>query len=214
LGQNLRVLIALLVNMFCGTLACSAGDVRLAKELTFNNEAFATRPNDALTYVVIGGGWLRGIRSEDPAKFISAWLAEHPAASVKPISRMVLSRAGAGGQDEQLEYIWIEEGKESLNVDLVRAGIYPAPAMADMVDFRKQLDEILKEPSIAAEIIELQKRHPEEPEALPKPERLISDKDYKQRMQRVAAAADHARKRKLGVWSDAMKEERDALVGP
>src|ERR1700678_1222787 len=97
------------MGTFCGTLACNAQDVILAKELTFNNEVFATRPNDTWTYVLIGGGWLRGIRSEEPAKFISAWLTKHPAATVKPISRMVLPRNGV--KDEQIEYIWVEDGE-------------------------------------------------------------------------------------------------------
>jgi hypothetical protein len=209
-----KIRVALVIGTFCGMLSCNAQNVRLAKELTFNNEVFATRPNDALIYVVIGGGWLRGIRSEDPVRFISAWLAKHPTATVKPISRMVFPRGK--DKDEQFEYVWVEDGKASLNVDLVRAGIYPAPAMADMVDFRKQLDEILKQPTMLAEIAQLEKQHPEAPPALslPKPERLISDKDYKQRMQRAEAAADKARKEKLGVWSDSMKEEREALGGP
>src|ERR1700683_947946 len=124
-----KILVAIVTGTFCGVLACNAQDVRLAKELTFNNEVFATRPNDVLTYVVIGGGWLRGIRSEDPAKFISAWLAKHPAATVKPISRMVFPRDNH--KDEHIEYIWIEDGEAGLNVDLVRAGIYPGPAMAE-----------------------------------------------------------------------------------
>jgi hypothetical protein len=209
-----KILVALVIGMVCGTLACNAQEVRLAKELTFNNEVFATRPNDALTYVLIGGGWLRGLRSEDPAKFISAWLEKHPAATVKPISRMVLPRDRV--KDEQIEYIWIEDGKASLNVDLVRAGLFPAPAMADMVDFRKQLDEILKDPRVAAETAQLEKRHPEAPQAssLPRPDRMISNEDYKQRMQRAEAAAEQARKEKLGIWSDSMKEEREALGGP
>jgi hypothetical protein len=209
-----KILVALVIGMVYGTLACNAQEVRLANELTFKNEVFATRPNDALTYVLIGGGWFRGIRSEDPANFISAWLVKHPAATVKPISRMVM--IGNRGKDERIQYIWIEDGEASLNVDLVRAGLYPAPAMADMVDFRKQLDEILKVPSIAAQISQLDKQHPEAPQAssLPKPERLISDEDYKQRMQRAEAAAEQARKEKLGVWSDSMKEEREALGGP
>jgi hypothetical protein len=208
-----KVQVALVIGALCLAPACNAQDVRLAKELTFNNEVFATRPNDALTYVVIGGGWLRGIRSEDPVKFISAWLAKHPAATVKPISRMVFPRGKDKG--EQIEYIWIEDGEASLNVDLVRAGIYPAPAMADMVDFRKQLDEILKQRSIVAEIAKLDKQHPEMPQALSllKPERLISDEDYKQRVQRTEAAANIARKEKPGVWSDSMKEERESLGG-
>jgi hypothetical protein len=172
-----KILVALVIGMVCGTLACNAQEVRLANELTFKNEVFATRPNDALTYVLIGGGW--------STNFISAWLVKHPAATVKPISRMVMF--GNRGKDERIEYIWMEDGEASLNVDLVRAGLYPAPAMADMVDFRKQLDEVLKEPSIAAQISQLDKQHPEAPQAssLPKPERLISDGDYKQRMQRA-----------------------------
>jgi hypothetical protein len=87
--------------------------------------------------------------------------------------------------------------------------------MADMVDFRKQLDQTLKDPRIAAQITRLEKEQPEGSQALslPKPERLISDEDYKQRMQRAEAAAAQARKEKLGVWSDSMKEEREALGG-
>jgi hypothetical protein len=82
------------MGTFFGTLACNAQDVRFAKDLTFHDEVFATRPNDAWAYVLIGGGWLFGIHSDDPAKFISTWLAKHPAATVKPISRMAFPRDG------------------------------------------------------------------------------------------------------------------------
>jgi endonuclease YncB( thermonuclease family) len=121
-----------------------------------------------------------------------------------------------GVKDEKFEYIWIDDGGASLNVDLVRAGLYPAPAMADMVAFRKQADETLRIPSVVAEIAQLEKQHPGAAKAssLPRPERLISDEEYEQLMQRAQAAADQARKEKLGVWSESMREEREALGGP
>ena len=192
----------LMMVSLCASFACNAQDASAAKEFTFK-EIFATRKGDAREYILLGSGWLRSIQSGSPSQFILGWLAAHPAASVKPISRMYL-RHGS----EDLVYIWVEDGEMSLNVDLVRAGIFPGGVMADMVDNYNGLTELLKDPRLASVKEQIEKERAEEPQD--KPQRLISEDEYKRFGQRIAAAENQARDEKIGIWSDAMKEERES----
>lgn len=105
-------------------------------------------------------------------------------------------------------YIWVEDGKQSLNEDLVRQGAFPGGVMFDMVDNRKGLDELLKNPQLADTKAQIEKERAEAPQDIA--ERLMPEADYQARMQRIEAAENLARKEKLGIWSDAMKEEREA----
>src|ERR1700730_4810631 len=103
-------------------------------------------------------------------------------------------------QTRQIVYIWVEDGEMSLNVDLVRAGIFPGAAMADMVDNLKGLDELLKDPKLAATRAQIEKERAEAPQD--KTERLVSEDDYERRMRRIEGAEAQAREEKLGIWSD------------
>jgi hypothetical protein len=192
--------------MLCSTCACNAEDVRTVKELTFQ-EFFASRTGDARAYILLGSGWLRTIYSGSPSDYISKWLAAHPAATVKPISRMFTTNTKSKQTSEHV-YIWLEDGSDSLNVDLVRAGLFPGAVMADMVDNLNGLNELLKDPKLADTKTQIDKERAEAPQD--RTERLIADGQYKVLMRRVEIAETQARSEKLGIWSDKMKEERAA----
>jgi hypothetical protein len=202
----LKISKLLLMAMLFDSFACNAQDVRTAKELTFQ-EIFASRTSDARTYILLGGGWLRTIRSGSPSQFISEWLAAHPAATVKPISRLFTTNTKSKRTSEQV-YIWVEDGTVSLNVDLVRAGVFPGAVMADMVDNFNGLNELLKDPKLAAAKAQIEKERAEAPQD--RTERLIAEDEYKLLMHRVEVAETQAHSEKLGIWSDAMKEERES----
>jgi hypothetical protein len=94
-------------------------------------------------------------------------------------------------------YIWIEDGKESLNLALVRNGYYGAHALIDMVETRQQFDDSMKAPAMsAARTIMAQERADELA-----PQRLITDQDYKSKMEQANAAEQDASKAQVGLWS-------------
>lgn len=179
-----------------------------ATDLHFLDGIIATKASDPRLYVLLGSGFLRPISAGDPKAFISGWLSSHPNAIVTPISRMLITNRISHRQDEII-YIWIEDGASSLNVDLIRAGIFVGDTMFDMVDNEKGLDELLKRsPELAdarAEIAAERAATPQDRTA-----RLVPERGYKARMRRIASAEREARAKKRGVWSNAMREEREA----
>lgn len=201
----MKILKVLSIVLLCGAPACNAQDIDFAKELTFQ-EIFATRQNDARTYILLGGGWLRSIQFGNPGQFVSRWLEEHPGATIKPISRMFTTNTRTKKTEEHV-YIWVEDGEVSLNMDLVRAGVFPGAVMADMVDNLKGLNELLKDPRLAAAKAQVEKERAEAPQD--RTERLVSEGDYERRMRSIEVAESQAREEKLGIWSDAMKAERE-----
>jgi hypothetical protein len=199
--QTLFVMVTL-----CTSFECHAQDVSAAKEFTFQ-EIFATRKDDAREYILLGSGWLRAIQFGNPSDFISSWLAAHPSATVRQVSRMGMTNT-VSKRTEELVYIWVEDGEMSLNVDLVRAGIFPSGVMADMVDNYNGLTELFKKPELAFAREQFEKGPAEAPQD--QPQRLISEDEYKQFADRVVAAENQAREEKAGIWSDAMKDERES----
>lgn len=202
----MKIVKALAIALLLVPLTCLGEDPKLARELTFQ-DMFATRQNDTRAYVLIGSGWFRGFRFGNPGQFVSDWLAKHPAATIRPISQVFFTNTRTKKTDEMV-YIWIEDGQLSLNVDLVRAGFYPGGAMADMVDSRARMDELLNDPKLAAAKAQVEKERVEAPQD--RAERLVSENDYKGRLTRIKAAEAEARREKLGVWSDSMKADREA----
>jgi endonuclease YncB( thermonuclease family) len=129
--------------------------------------------------------------------FVSRWLAEHPHAIVTPMS-VESRKVFTARPPVHSTYVWVEDGQDSLNVGLVRAGIFRAQAMIDMVDARRNFMKMFDDPRLAAGRAEVVKEQAEEQP----PERLISDSDYSKRMQRLAAAEQQAEESKSGLWSD------------
>jgi hypothetical protein len=195
-----RIVATLLtVSMFCGTFACGAQEMFSPKDLTFR-DGFGSRKGDLRIYVLTGGGWIRGIRFGDPDQFVKAWIAQHPLAIITPVPKMPIKA-------DEFVYIWIEDQVSSLNVDLVRAGIFPGGAMADMVDTDKGLTELLKDPKLADAKALIEKERAENPQN--RPVRMEPEDEYNRHMDKIKTAEADASKEKLGIWSDSMKDERE-----
>lgn len=173
----------------------------------FENGIMASKTKDQRLYILLGSGFLRATSFGDPKAFISDWLKLHPKAIVTPISR-ILSTNKRTHQIMELVYVWIEDGNESLN-DLIRAGIFTGGTMYDMVDNEKGLDQLLRSnPKLADTRAEIEKERAAAPQD--HSERLIPDDDYGKRIARINEAERAARVKKQGIWSDAMKQEREA----
>jgi hypothetical protein len=85
-------------------------------------------------------------------------------------------------------YIWIEDGKDGVNVSLVKEGFYQAQAMIDMVESRRNFMKMF-DPRLATGRAQIEKEMAEEQA----PQRLISDSDYADRMKHLAAAEQDLR---------------------
>jgi hypothetical protein len=190
--------------VICTAFASNAQDMLSPKELTFK-DGFGSRKGDHQTYVLTGCCWIRGIRFGDPDRFVTEWIAQHPLATITPVSKMPI-------KSDKLVYVWIADRDSSLNVDIVRAGIYPGAAMADMLDNDKGLTELLKNPKLADARAIVEMERAQNPKA--RPERLESEDEYNHQMDQIKTAETEARRQKTGVWSDSMKEERESLGIP
>lgn len=181
--------------------------VNSAKNLRFQS-VLATQPGDKRAYVLLGSGFIRALSFGDPGKVIADWLAMHPKANFTIISKLTFTNTKTRERSE-IAYIWVEDGASSLNVDLVRHGIFAGRTMYDMVDNARGLDHLLQnDPKLAEAREQIEKERAAAPED--RAERLVSEDDYKVRMLRVEEAESKARAEKLGIWSDEMKAEREA----
>lgn len=207
-GLWVRKFKLLLLALALGTcFAAHSDEPNSAGTLTFKL-GMATRSGDrSHLYLLLGGGWFRGLRFGDTGGFVADWLKEHPHATFQAISRMGVTNTRNKLTSEWV-YIWVEEDAASLNVDLVRAGYFPGAAMADMVDNDQGMLATLNDPKLADEKIQVLKERADNPQDLPR--RLVSEEDYARRMDRIAGAEKIARDEKLGIWSDAMRDEREA----
>jgi hypothetical protein len=179
-----------------------------ASDYHFENDIMASKPNDQGVYVLLGSGFLRPTTFGDRKNFISDWLQKHPKAIATPISRS-LSTNTITHKMMEFVYIWLDDGTDSLNVDLVRSGIFAGGTMYDMVDNERGLDRLLEsDPKMADARAQIAREKAAAPQD--RSERLISDGDYNARIKRINDADRFAREKKLGIWSDAMKEEREA----
>jgi len=184
----------------------NAPDAIEAKSLKFQN-IVASRPGDQRAYLLLGSGFIRGLRFGDADAFLSAWLTAHPTARATPISRMLSTNRRSLKQFEMV-YIWVEDGEHNLNQDMVRVGMFPAGNMYDMVDNLAGLDRLLQDPKLADARAQTEKDRSEFPQD--RTDRLIGDDAYKAEIDRILAAENEARAEKLGIWSDAMAADREA----
>jgi endonuclease YncB( thermonuclease family) len=130
--------------------------------------------------------------------FTSKWLEAHPHATVTPIS-VESKKVFSARPPVHSTYVWIEDGKESVNVSLVKEGFYRAQAMIDMVESSRNFMKMFDDPRLATGRAQIEKERAEEQA----PQRLISDGDYADRMKRLAAAEQDAKENRRGLWSDA-----------
>lgn len=214
----MRILVALfffsLATLALSPQGCEAQETSVrqrgnsAASLNFKNDIMATRSDDGPLYVILGSGFLRPVTFGVPKIFIVQWMKSHPNAVFTPISRMISTNTKTHVPMEII-YIWIEDGAQSLNVDLVRNGIFDGGNMFDMVDNQQALDRMLKnDPKLADTRAEIEKERAAAPQD--RTDRLVSEGDYRSRIARIADAGKYARAHGLGIWSHAMKEEREA----
>ena len=162
----------------------------------------AHRRGDPDLYCLAGGdacafGMPMLIGVGNDVDFVSKWMASHPRATVIPISAES-KKVFSARPPVHSTYIWIEDGHDSVNLSLVREGLYRAQAMIDMVDANRNFMEMFDDPRLASGRARILKEKAEEEAA----QRLISDSDYADRMKHVAAAEQEAKQNKKGLWSD------------
>jgi endonuclease YncB( thermonuclease family) len=173
-----------------------------AQELYVSGIA-AHRRSDPDLYCLAGGDacalglpMLLGVGND--MEFAAKWMAAHPRAIAIPIS-VESKKVFTARPPVHSTYIWIEDGKDSVNVSLVREGIYRAQTMIDMVDASRDFMKTFDDPRLASGRAQILKERAEEQT----PQRLISDDEYAERMKRLAAAEQDAKANKKGLWSDA-----------
>ena len=170
---------------------------------------YATRADDPAAFCLLGRNTCI-LRAADNAwthdALIDSWLAAHPKAIATRISTRSMKLGGSRPAERQV-YVWIEDGAESLNVELVREGHYLASSMVDMVDADREQDEMNNDPRLAAVRAQLEQERTETPDES-KPHRMVTDTDYADRMQQLSRAESEAKQGKKGMWADAGMEGR------
>lgn len=141
---------------------------------------------------------IAGITTGTCPPFTDGWLKDHPNALARPISEL---RVTLRGVTSTVVYIWIEDGKESLNLALIAQGIFLGRVMAETLETVQAMKECLDPhgPAATPEQIErlLAETLPEE-----RPKLLVTDADFAERIKKVVAAEKEARQQKRGIWSD------------
>src|ERR1700675_795337 len=101
--RTLSLIVARLATIIflSSVLACNAQDILSSKGLAFQ-DGFGSRKGDRRMYVLTGCCWIRGIRFSDPDQFVTKWLAQHPLATMTPVSKRLMDA-------EEWVYVWIED---------------------------------------------------------------------------------------------------------
>lgn len=170
-------------------------------ELTSWKKWFAQRSgDDKAIYCLLGNGPFRSVSSGEEDSFIAEWLSKHPKAKVTPVTVM----GDSSKTQRQFVYVWISDGSENLNLELIGRGALPGSVMLDAVDFFNRIKEKPDKVSeqIRAAVAAYSRRNPNSSEKESQPCRLVSDAVYKAFLRELLAAEDSARSRHLGVWSD------------
>jgi hypothetical protein len=201
-----RQLSAILTLLLAYSPVCLAAAHFPASTLRFEY-LFGTRPGDSATYFFLGSGWLRALTTGSQEEFVKQWLKAHPDAVATPISERNVALAGRQPPMHWV-YIWIEDGEDCLNVDLISSGIFPGGVMIDMVEQEQRISELILDPTLKDMRVQIEKERAETP-IKDRPRRLVSDSDYTARMARIEAAESQARNNKRGIWSDRYKSERE-----
>lgn len=147
----------------------------------------ARRAADVNTYVLVGTGFFRVLRTDDADEAVARWIGAHASAVVTPESSI------SGGRMGPLVYAWVSDGSENLQVSLVRDGIFPGGAMVDPVEYLTSIQS-------AAHL---------DPASSDFPKRLVSDEAYASFRKRVVEAETAAKQDGKGVWSDRYKDLRE-----
>jgi len=163
----------------------------------------ASKSGDSATYCLLGVPslicemWRFVPQLNVPDDAVSAWMSAHPNAVAVPISTEE-RKLRVTEPAHRFTYVWIEDGNDSLNLELVRSGFVHADALADMVEADRQSMSQFDDPRLASTKAQIEKERAQETA----PQRLISDDDYAARMRRAQEAEEAAQHSKKGLWSD------------
>ncbi|WP_237477408.1 hypothetical protein [Lichenibacterium dinghuense] len=176
--------IAILCFIVSANTLARAEETFDADSLVFHN-VFCSRKGDRVSYSIVGTGAFRAPRVETIETFIVSWLNRHPHATARIVEQSTL-----GPKLGLMDYIWIDKGNDSLNIDLVRQGIVPGGMMADGVEYLTSIKDA----------IHLDLTSPDFPK------RVIDEGAYHVFMDRVVIAESAARSDRIGLWSDEYRE--------
>jgi hypothetical protein len=171
-------------------------------ELKFS-KFFGQRPGDKTIYCLLGNGFFRTISSNEEDVLIPDWLRKHPNAKAVPVSII------GEGSKMAIAYIWAIDGSESLNLSLVRQGVFPGTVMLDAVHFDVLSRGTRDRANIEAGADYARKLNPnltQDNESPPR--RLIANSTYDAFLKELKSAQDMAQTNKSGVWSDKFKALR------
>lgn len=145
-------------------------------------------PNN--TYCLLGTGGILAMRTKDSDSVVSSWIKNHPHAQVIKVTEASPARQDGTGA---LIYIWLIDGKENLNISLIRQGVFQAGVMYDSVDLSKVWKDA----------------QPKSSQTTEHTRRLVGDDQYQEFIKKVEEAEKLAKAEKKGIWSDEYKEERE-----
>jgi hypothetical protein len=182
--QPTWILLAVFATILASCSADSDENEIPIDQLTFDSIFGSIGEDEYEVYCLLGEDFFE-VGSDNSDSLITSWLDHHKSGTLTKISRVngVLSF----GDDAKLIYSMVTDGKENLNVYLVRNGGFPASAMQrpktweEMNADEKQLYSGMEKPSVDI---------------------LIDSKTYKKYMVEIREAEELAKNEKLGVWSD------------
>ncbi|MCA1856294.1 hypothetical protein LE190_10190 [Massilia oculi] len=190
--------IGVLLAMFCSTV--SAQEAVPFSELLFQGPS-AYRPGINQEYFLFGRGFPPGVGPDEEAALIAEWKSQHPRAKLVPVSIL--------GERSRLPivYVWAVDGEATLNLVLVRNGVYPGIAMLDGTHFSQVLQSSRGLPSV--DVLDAQQRLGN-PTRIPA-RRLVPDTSYEKFLKQLMTAESQARAELKGIWSDRFKQQRHRL---
>ncbi|MEP2937496.1 MAG: hypothetical protein ABJM06_09180 [Gilvibacter sp.] len=119
---------------------------------------------------------------------IAEWLKNNPEAVFTPVSYVYMKTKK--GNPIIMYYGWITNGNKNLGIHLVETGIMRANAMTRF----KTLDEYSEEEKTKYKVSTMSNE--------PKIKTLIEDSIYNKYLEKLMAAEERAKSKKIGVWSD------------
>ena len=116
--------IPLTASLFLFAETLLAADPILASTVKWSGHFGASQTQPKAVLCLMARGFFRSPTSGDAAAFIEKWMREHPKAIVMPVASF--GPVAVKDPDSKMLYVWIVDGDQSLNLELVRHGhVFP-----------------------------------------------------------------------------------------
>jgi hypothetical protein len=152
----------------------NGGSIR-GKEIQWKGPMGASTRDPNTIYLLMANGFLRAETSPTFDDLIATWLKQHPQSEAVPI--FSFGPASRYSPNSKLTWVWVQEGKDSLNEHLVRQGGCSGSTMVVM----ESLPASDSEGSWQSDL-------------------YVSRGAYEQFLMRVRTAEEQARSQGLGIW--------------